>query len=121
LVEAVDPDLHGLEVLRVRRHHEERIEALDRDQAHRARERALLPEHLLVFADDGLHVGALDLEETDRVPGEEVHVEHLDRVDQVAQLPVGAREDHHVADLVHADRVVRRERREEGVPFPSRR
>jgi hypothetical protein len=114
LVEAVDPGPRRLEVLRLRGHHEERVEALDRDHAHHARERAALgAEDLVEVGDQRLHVGALDREEADRVAREEIGVEKLDRLDEVLDLALRARHHHEVAHLVHADRVVRRERLQE--------
>ena len=60
------------------------------------------PIALSISARDRLDVGVLQREQADRHAGHPVDVERVDRLEQVLQLALGAREDQHVAQIVGA-------------------
>ena len=104
LVESLDPLLHFVEIRRLRRDHEQRVHPLDGDDAQDARERTrrAVADHLVEFLADDFDVGVLQREHADRHARHPVDVEHVDGVEQVLQLDLGAGKDQHVAQLVGA-------------------
>ena len=108
LVQALDPRLRRLQVPRLGRDDQERVEALDRDHANQPGQRAggCRAEDLVQVEHERLHVGAAHGEDADGEARQPVDVEERDRVQEVAHLPLVAREDQEVANLVDANGVV---------------
>ena len=106
LVEALDPLLRLLQVFGLWRDDQERVHALDRDDAQDACERALVwrAERLIELRHYRLDIGTLQREEPGRHARHPVDVEHLDGGEQVLQLELGARKDQEVAQVIHAYR-----------------
>ena len=107
-VETLDPFAGAIDRGLLRRNYQQRVEALDRNHAVETGDRTqvLGEEHRLELLHQVLDVDRTQLEEADRHPGHPVDVEHVDRLDQVADLALGAGEDHQVAQLVAANRTL---------------
>ena len=84
---------------------QQRVHALDGNDSQQTRERAPVgsAEGLVELAHHALDVGALQGEKPDRHSGDPVDVEHVDRLQQVAQLELGAGKDEHVAQIVDTE------------------
>ena len=104
LVEAVDPLLRFVEVRRLRRDDEQRVQSLDRDDPEDSRQRARRPvaQRLVELLHHRLDVDVLQREQSHRHAGHPVEVEHVDRVEQIPELALGAGEDQQVAQIVGA-------------------
>ena len=83
---------------------QQRVHALDRDDAQNACERALVrrTECLVELCNHRLDIRALQREEPRRHAGHPVDVEHVDGGDKMLQFELGARQDQDVAHVVHA-------------------
>ncbi len=106
LVQPLDPFFCFLEVRRLRCDHQQGVHPLDRDDAQNARQRTLVgrSHRLVELGHDGLDLRALQREQAHRHAGQPVDVEHVDGLEHVPELELGAGDDQQVAQIVGAYR-----------------